>query len=160
MLAGSFMLSVAMAQGSNIDVPAPNATSAALVKPAKQGPRTSAEWQARQGQYVKRNWGVEIVGIKPVSSGYMLSFRYRILDPEKGKLLNDRKAKAYVIDEASGIRLAVPAMEKVGELRVGSTPETDRTYFMIFGNPGKLVKSGAKVSIVVGNFKVEGLIVD
>ena len=122
--------------------------------------QTSMDWHARQGLYYKRNWGVEVIGVKPVSSGYMLSFRYRILDPEKAKMLNDRKAKAYLIDEATGIRLAVPALENVGELRAGTAPEMDRNYFMIFGNPGKLVKPGSRVSIVVGNFRVDGLIVD
>jgi len=123
-------------------------------------PQSSVGWQARQGLYYKRNWGVEIVGVKPVASGYMLSFRYRVLDPDKAKMLNDRHAKAYIIDEASGIRLAVPAMENVGELRSGSAPEANRTYFMIFGNPGKVVKSGSLVSVVAGNLKVDGLVVD
>jgi hypothetical protein len=110
--------------------------------------------------YYKRNWGVEIIGVKPVTSGYMLAFRYRVLDPDKAKSLNDRNTKAYIIDEASGIRLAVPAMENVGELRSGTSPEVGRNYFMIFGNPGKLVKSGSRVSVVVGNLSVEGLVVD
>jgi hypothetical protein len=51
-------------------------------------------------------------------------------------------------------------MENIGELRAGTTPQTDRVYFMIFGNPGKLVQSGAKVTIVAGTFRIEGLVVD
>lgn len=137
----------------------PKAASAPSDKLALAAP-SSANWRTRQGLYFKRNWGVEIVGVKPVSSGYMLAFRYRILDPEKAKILNDRKAKAYIIDEATGTVLAVPAMENVGELRSGSTPEADRVYFMIFGNPGKLVKSGSRISIVAGNFRADGLVVD
>ena len=121
---------------------------------------SATDWHARQGLYYKRNWGVEVIGVKPVSSGYMLAFRYRVLDPEKAKLLNDRKAKAYVIDEETGTRLAVPALENVGELRSGTAPEADRNYFMMFGNPGKLVKSGSRISVVVGNFRVDGLVVD
>jgi hypothetical protein len=133
--------------------------SAAAPEPRSAAPG-AADWHARQGLYYKRNWGVEVIGVKPVSSGYMLAFRYRVLDPEKAKLLNDRKAKAYLIDEASGIRLAVPALENVGELRSGTAPEADRNYFMIFGNPGKLVKPGSRISVVVGNFRVDGLVVD
>jgi len=121
---------------------------------------SSADWQARQGQYFKRNWGVEIVGVKPVASGYMLAFRYRVLDPEKAKALNDMHSKAYIVDEATGIRLAVPAMENIGELRSGSAPRANHTYFMIFGNPGKVVKSGNLVSVVAGNFQVGDLVVD
>jgi hypothetical protein len=90
----------------------------------------------------------------------MLAFRYRIVDPVKAKILNDRQTKAYLRDEATGNVLAVPAMENVGELRSGTSPEVGRIYFMIFGNPGKLVKSGSRVSVVAGNFSVEGLVVD
>jgi hypothetical protein len=114
----------------------------------------------RQSQYYKRNWGVEIIGVKPVSSGTMLSFKYRVLDPEKAKLLNDRQTRAFLRDEATGNVLSVPAMENVGELRTGAAPVADRTYFMIFGNPGKLVKSGSRVSVVAGALHVDGLIVD
>ena len=127
---------------------------------AQTGPTTAAEWRAREGLYYKRNLGVEIIGVKPVTSGYMLAFRYRVLDPEKAKIFNDRRSKAYLRDEATGTVLAVPAMENVGELRNGSTPEADRNYFMIFGNPGKLVKSGSRVTLVAGAVHIDGLIVD
>lgn len=137
------------------------ATEEASDPPATVVPaRSATDWHARQGLYYKRNWGVEVIGVKPVSSGYMLAFRYRILDPDKAKSLNDRKSKAYLIDEATGTRLAVPALENVGELRSGAAPVADRNYFMIFGNPGKLVKSGSRVSIVVGNFRVDQLVVN
>jgi hypothetical protein len=120
----------------------------------------SASWRARQGLYYKRNWGVEIIGVKPVSSGYMLSFKYRVIDPEKAKLLNNRQTRAFLRDEATGTVLSVPAMENVGELRTGAAPEADRIYFMIFGNPGKLVKAGSRVSVVAGALHIDGLIVD
>ena len=150
----SVCLSSAIAQAEQKPGGIEASTQGALSRPS------SIDWQARQGMYYKRNWGVEIVGVKPVASGYMLAFRYRVLDPDKAKMLNDRHAKAYIIDEATGTRLAVPAMENVGELRSGSSPEANRTYFMIFGNPGKVVKSGSLVSVVAGNFQVAGLVVD
>jgi hypothetical protein len=121
---------------------------------------TASDWRARQGLYYKRNWGVEIIGVKPVSSGSMLSFKYRVIDPEKAKLLNDRQTRAFLRDEASGNVLSVPAMENVGELRTGAAPTAGRTYFMIFGNPGKLVTTGSRVSVVAGALHVDGLIVE
>lgn len=147
----------AQASGSAINATVLASLSA---KPATAGSASSRDWQARQGLYYKRNWGVEIVGVKPVASGLMLAFKYRVLDPEKAKLLNDGKTRAFLRDEANGNVLMVPAMENVGELRTGAAPQADRTYFMIFGNPGKLVKSGSRVSIVVGTLHVDNLIVD
>jgi hypothetical protein len=113
-----------------------------------------------RSQYFQRNWGVDIVGVRRVSSGSMLRFDYRVLDPGKAAALTDRKARPYLIDEATQTALAVPAMENIGELRQVAPLESLRTYFVIFGNPGGLVKRGGRVTLVVGNFRAEGLVVD
>ena len=157
-LAGSVCASEASAQAIAAIVPSTSQQVATATSPDTLP--STADWRARQGLYYKRNWGVEIIGIKPVSSGFMLAFKYRVLDPEKARLLNDRKTRAFLRDEATGNVLSVPAMENVGELRTGAAPEADRTYFMIFGNPGRLVKSGSRVSVVAGDLHVDGLIVD
>ena len=148
----------AVAQAGEAVVPLADNSGAPVA--AVVAPSRAANWSNTRSINVKRNWGVEIIGVKPVSSGYMLAFKYRIVDPDKARALNDRKIKPYLVDEASGIVLAVPAMENIGELRQGATPIVDRTYFMVFGNPGKVVKSGSRVSIVAGNFQLDGLIVD
>lgn len=157
-LASSFAASACFAQGA--DAPPVARQQLASAAPAVLSAPSAVDWRARQSLYYKRNWGVEIIGVKPVSSGYMLSFKYRVIDPEKAKLLNDRKTRAFLRDESTGTVLSVPAMENVGELRTGAAPEPDRTYFMIFGNPGKTVKSGSRVSVVVGALHVDGLIVE
>ena len=115
------------------------------------------EWQARRGHYFQRNWGVDIVGVRRVSSGLMLRFDYRVVDPERAGVLTDRKTRPYLIDEATGTALAVPSMENIGELRQVAPLESGRTYFMIFGNPGGLVKRGGRVTLVAGSLRAEGL---
>jgi hypothetical protein len=87
----------------------------------------------------------------------MLRFDWRVLDPEKAAVLSDRKTRPYVIDEATGTVLAVPALENIGELRQVAPLEVARTYFIIFGNPGGLVKAGGKITLVAGAFRIEGL---
>lgn len=136
--------------------PAP-AGKRALV--AKADP-PAGSWHARQGVRFQRNWGVDVVGVRRVSSGMMLRFDYRVVDPEKASVLIDRKSRPYVIDQATGIALTVPAMEKVGELRQVAPLEPNRTYYVIFGNPGAVVKHGARVTVVVGRFRAEGIEVD
>lgn len=136
-----------------------------LVVPAAWGDEkrtaTKAElrgdWHVRRGPYFQRTWGVDIVGVRRVSSGLMLRFDYRVLDSDKAAVLVDRKARPYLIDEATGTALAIPAMENIGELRQVAPLEVTRTYFMIFGNPGGLVKHGARVTLVAGAFRAEGL---
>jgi hypothetical protein len=130
-------------------------------RPAAPGASKNARaWKTGEGQAYKRNWGIEIIGIRAAASGSMLSFRYRVVDPNKSKAILDAKSKAYVIDDASGARLAVPAMENIGELRQSGSPQPDRTYFIIFGNPGQLVKPGSRVTVVVGPMHVTGMIAE
>ena len=120
----------------------------------------SESWHAKEGMYYKRNWGVDVVGVRVVSSGWMLRFDYRVLDEKKAKPLFDKAAKPYLVDDASGARLSVPTMENIGDLRQSPVSATNRVYFMIFGNPGKLVKPGSNVSVVIGDFHVDGLTVN
>jgi hypothetical protein len=120
----------------------------------------SASWHARDSERYKVNWGVDVGGVHRVSSGYMLRFTYRVLDAEKAQPLFDKRAKPYLIDDSSGARLMVPAMENIGELRQSPAPMEDRNYFMIFGNPGKLVKPGSHVTVVIGNLHIDGLVVE
>ncbi|RMG84918.1 MAG: hypothetical protein D6708_16425, partial [Candidatus Dadabacteria bacterium] len=36
---------------------------------------------------VREKWGIEVVGVMLSAGGYMLDFRYRVVDPEKAKPL-------------------------------------------------------------------------
>lgn len=117
-------------------------------------------WHSTHGVQLRRMWGIDIVSVRPVSSGYMLAFTYRVLDAKKAAPLMEKTNRPYLIDEVTGARLAVPAMENVGELRQAVAPQSDRNYYMIFGNPGKLVQPGGRVSVVIGNFRADGLTVD
>jgi hypothetical protein len=106
-------------------------------------------------------WGIEVQAIRRTSAGYMLDFRYRVTEPDKAKLLLDRKIKPYVIVEGSGAELQVPVSPKIGPLRQSSSKVyADRNYFMLFGNPGRRVKAGDKVTVVVGDFRVEHIVVE
>jgi len=154
LLLTSLMVSTAFAKiHENQRHPVQDSTAKAPVGDAKY-------WRTWHSAFFKRNWGVEVIGIKTVASGQMLRFSYRILDSKKALPLQDKKQHPYVIDQTSGIRLAVPAMENIGELRQSSTPIENRNYFIIFGNPGKLVKKNDQVTVVIGNFRVENLLVE
>lgn len=117
-------------------------------------------WRVRRGPYFDSTWGVDIVGVKLVSSGWMLQFRYRVTDPEKARDLLDNHAKPYLIDEASGAKLSVPALENIGELRQVSAPEQGRTYYVIFGNASKIVQRGNRVHIEIGRFVADDIVVE
>jgi hypothetical protein len=90
----------------------------------------------------------------------MLRFSYRVLDANKAKSFNDKKAKPYLVDEGTGEKLFIPEMEKVGQLRQTAPPELGRIYWMIFANPNKSLKAGNHVDVVIGKVHVDGLVIE
>jgi hypothetical protein len=93
---------------------------------------------------MEEKWGVQIVGIRISAAGFMLDFRYRVIDAEKAAPLFDRATKPYLIHQESGAKFTVPNPPKTGPLRTSDIPQQGRIYWMFFGNPGRYVKLGAK----------------
>jgi hypothetical protein len=114
----------------------------------------------RAGEYFGLIWGVEGMNVKAVESGALIRFSYRIVDPSKAGILNDKKVDAFLVAPALGVRLSVPSLEKVGQLRQGATEEAGKSYWMAFSNPRRTVKRGDHVNIVIGNFHADGLVVE
>ena len=104
-------------------------------------------------------WGVEDFSVKVVESGEIVRFSYRVLDPDKARMLNDKKNEPSLTDPQAGVRLMAPTLEKVGQLRQSTSPEAGKVYWMAFSNKGRYVKPGHRVNITIGNFHADGLIV-
>ncbi|MDE2349392.1 MAG: hypothetical protein KGL92_12900, partial [Gammaproteobacteria bacterium] len=120
--------------------------------------RTSMRlWASSHADYFRRTWGVDVTGVRLLADGWMLEFRFRVLDPRKAAPLLDVNAKPYLVDQRSGVVLSVPAMENVGELRQHSAPLAGRSYFVIFGNGNKIVARGNDVNVMVGRFAAQAL---
>lgn len=103
-------------------------------------------------------WGVEVLGVQATATGYILDFRYRVVDAEKAAPLLDRRIKPYILVEKDESRLEVPVTNKLGALRQTTKHvRPDRNYFVLFSNPARHVKSGDKVTVVIGDFKAEHL---
>jgi len=151
-LASSFLVSTARAQTTA----APGQAPAAAARPRYQPNR----FAGRAGKYYGLVWGVDSLGLKAVESGEVIRFTYRVLDPDKAKILNDKKTEPFLMDPKARVKLVVPSMEKVGQLRQSSTPEAGKSYWMAFSNKGRLVKRGDQVSVVIGKFRADGLVVD
>ena len=138
-------------------------TSACGVQEAPAEAKPAPVGAAERGlPELEARYGVEIEGIRLSAGGYMLDFRYRVLDPDKAAALTDHDGehKPYLHDQASGARLFVPAPAKVGPLQATGMPKPGRTYFVLFANPGRLVKPGGKVDINIGDFQARDLVVE
>ena len=111
----------------------------------------------RKNTLLKREWGIEIVYVRQTSAGYMLEFRYRVLDAEKAQALFERQTKPVLIHADTGSRFVVPTPAKTGALRNSNPPKDGHTYWMFFANPGKFVDVGDSVSIEIGDFVINNL---
>jgi hypothetical protein len=114
----------------------------------------------RATMYYEAIWGIDSLTVRSTESGELIRFSYRVLDAGKAKLLNNKKNEPSLVDPHAGVRLVVPSLEKVGQLRQSSTPEAGIAYWMAFSNPKRTVKRGDRVNIVIGSFHADGLIVE
>jgi hypothetical protein len=138
-------------------------TKAPAAKPAKNAAASRYKpdrFAGRAGEFYKLVWGVDALGVKTVESGEVIRFSYRVLNPDRAKILNDEKAEPSLIDPRAGVSLVVPSLEKVGKLRQIESPEEGKSYWMAFSNKGQFVKRGDRVNVVIGTFHAEGLVVD
>jgi hypothetical protein len=114
----------------------------------------------KAGRYYRLVWGVDSMNVKLAESGELVRFTWRVLDPAKAKGLGDKRLEPALVDPQAGVSLVVPQMEKVGQLRQAVTPEVGKSYWMAFSNKGQRIKRGARVSVVIGEFRADGLVVD
>jgi hypothetical protein len=109
---------------------------------------------------IEDEWGVKVLGIRRTAAGYMLDFRYRVLDAEKAAPILDRRITPYLKVAATGVTLLVPQAPKLGSMRQTSfAVKPDRNYFIVFANPSQTVSVGDEVSIVIGDFQTQTLTV-
>jgi hypothetical protein len=134
-------------------------TSAAKSK-ANPEPYRPDRFAGRAGTYYRLVWGVDSLAVKWAESGEVIRFSYRVLDPDHAKVLNDKKFEPSLIDPQAGVKLVVPSLENVGQLRQSIPPEEGKSYWMVFSNKGRLVKRGDRVNVVIGQFQATGLVVD
>ena len=108
----------------------------------------------------ERNFGIKIVSLRPTAGGQMLDLRFQVIDPEKAKAVLDKNKKAYLLDGKTGKTLPVP-VTKAGSMRQTTLkPEAGRIYFILFSNPNRMVKEGGSVSLLIGDFRKDGIVVD
>ena len=108
---------------------------------------TAEEFAAQTG--IKMN----LLGV--TAEGGMIEFRYQVVDPDKASLLvhQDDLRPALVVEDtgATLVMLSRPHNHKA-ELKLGGT------YFFLMANTNNAVRDGSKVTIVVGDVRLEHVV--
>jgi len=111
----------------------------------------------QKGQVLDQ-WGVEILSLRSTAAGYFLDLRYRVLDADKAQSLADTKKDAYVLDPLTQIRQDVADTPTAGQLRErGRKLIADRVYSIVFANAAKRITPGMKVTLVVGDLRLDNV---
>ena len=170
-IAGGAFVSMLAAQSATPAAPTNAGTKTQAVAPAPApatAPARQLVWRGAQANRLSPRaemfylgvWGVEDLHVKVAESGELIRFNYRVSNPAKAAVLNDKKIEPSLEDPQAGIKLSVPQMEKVGKLRQQSTPKAGMDYWMAFSNPTLAVKRGHRVDIVIGSFRATNLVVE
>jgi hypothetical protein len=105
--------------------------------------------------------GIRVESLRLTAADYMLDLRFRVTDPERAAPFFSRKTELQLVDPVSGARLAVPNTPKLGKLRqVARKDMPDRSYFVLFANPGRYLKAGSQVTLVAGDTRIAQLTVE
>jgi len=104
--------------------------------------------------------GIDSLSVKLTEAGEFARFSYRVLDPEKAQALSDKKNQPSLIDTRAGVSLVVPELPFVGHMRQSTPPEPGKSYWVAFSNKGGKVKRGDRVSVRIGAFHADGLVVE
>ena len=151
----------AMAQTDKVrTAPAAAQPSASSVPVRKLSRFRQQDMSPQAKVYYVAAWGVDKMKVSYTASGNLIRFSYRVSDPERAKMLADKKSTPYMIGQRSRVVLQVPVMDKVGMLRQATTPLAGQEYWMVFSNKGNFVRPGDRVNVVIGAFHADGLMVD
>ncbi len=110
--------------------------------------------------YYQSAWGIDNLSVRLAASGNLVRFSYRVTDAKLAATLADKHAAPYLVDYRSGRVLQIPVLEQVGALWQTNDLQAGRNYWMAFSNKGRPVRTGDRVTVVVGAFHADGLLVE
>jgi hypothetical protein len=133
-------LGIVLLAGGDGDAPSAAPRPGPRALPAAVGPAELA-----------RRAGVRVVRVAATGGGGLLDLRYQVVEPDAAAAVHDADTPPALVDEASGRVLGSLLM---GHMHKGR-PKAGRSYYLIFLNPGDVVRRGARVSVVLGDARLE-----
>jgi len=137
--------------------------------------------KAASSTALEKKWGIKVSGISLANGNSAVDVHYTVLAPEKTTLLTGTNAEVYLIDQASGTKLpmitasstdatgsaAAPSRSVRNMMRLAGMfpPPSSRMmagkmYSVKIPNWDSTLRSGSSVALVVGNERVDDLVVE
>lgn len=101
---------------------------------------------------LEKDWGIQPVFLRITGGGYMIEFRYKVVDTQKALVLSANKVFPTMLSMKSKARLAVPYSSTVGYMKSNRKfLKQDRNYIVFFANENRHMLPGDQVKILVGD---------
>jgi hypothetical protein len=100
-------------------------------------------------------YGIHVDMIAVTAAGGLVELRYQVVDPDKAiPLVHDRDLSPALVNEQTGetLRMSSPPHHHGTELDLGGT------YFFLMANTRSAMRSGDRVTLVVGDARLEHLV--
>jgi hypothetical protein len=99
--------------------------------------------------------GVRVVRVAAAGGGGLLDVRYQVVDAGKAYAVHGADTPPALVDEKSGLVVSALLM---GHMHHG-TPKAGVTYYLLFVNRGSAVHRGDRVAVVLGDARLEHVLV-
>jgi hypothetical protein len=119
---------------------------------ASQTASTPHEVDPAQIASLEAAWGIRITNVAVIATGGLVDLRFQVIDPDKALGILDPDDAPVLIDAATGKVLdkgAAHGGHNAGGFKPG------RTYYFLFQNNGALLKPGSRVTIKIGDVRLE-----
>jgi hypothetical protein len=134
----------------------PSSTAPAASQPTIAELATQLATTPEMVKMIQR-FGTQVVGA--TIKGPVIDIEFQVIEPEKARPVLFPDTERYLIDAKTGTTLRPPSGPRGGLVRPVRELVGAGRYVASFTNPGGQVKSGDKVSLVVGDFRVDNVIV-
>jgi ribosome biogenesis SPOUT family RNA methylase Rps3 len=98
----------------------------------------------------ERRIGVRIVRVAVSGGGGLVDLRYQVLDPDAAASIHDAATPPQLVDEPTGVLVGGLLMDHSHKGRMNAA----QTYYLVFDNPGSLVRRGSRVTVQLGAARV------
>jgi hypothetical protein len=110
-----------------------------------------------QSTSIEERWGIRVSMVGVTADGGLIDFRYVVVDPNKAlDWMADIKNVPTLVVENSGAEKA-PQVNVAALMPHKQDFHAGRTYFLLYRNTRGAIKPGSKISVVIGDLKLEGV---
>ncbi|WP_028061075.1 hypothetical protein [Candidatus Solirubrobacter pratensis] len=98
----------------------------------------------------ERRAGVRIARVAVSGGGGLLDLRFQVLDADAAASVHDAATPPQLVDERTGVVVGGLLMGHSHKGRLNAA----QTYYLVFDNPGSLVRRGSRVTVQLGAARV------